>query len=197
MKKSYFAKEKLPEGYVLSECIDLAKNKRQMTFVTVLSLVLLVVVLLAGFILRPGLAVFSDNSELLGLVGFLALLGYVVYIVLHEAVHGLLMWYFSKKKPHFGASLQYAYAGSDAYFRKVPYLVIALAPLVVWGMVFLWLALIAPGIWFWLIWFFQAGNVSGAAGDLYVFARICAMESAVLVQDDGVRMRIYAPGTDE
>ncbi len=197
MKKPVYAREELPEEYVLFECIDLAKNKQQMLFVTVLSLVLLVAVFLAGFILRPGFAVFSENGELVALALFVALLGYALYIVLHEAVHGLLMWYFSKKKPHFGISLQYAYAGSNAYFRKVPYLLIALSPLVVWGAVFLALALMMPGIWFWVIWFLQAGNVSGAAGDLYVFAKICSMRLDILVQDDGVRMRIYAPADDE
>lgn len=185
-----YAETSLPENYELLRTIDLDKNQKEKTFVTILSLVLLVAVFVLGFVLRSPGAVMMGSIEMVMLA---ALLAFVVYLILHEAVHGVLMWYFSKKKPHFGISLQYAYAGSDAYFRRVPYLIIALAPFVVWGLVFGIIALMLDNVWFWLFWFLEAGNASGAAGDLYVFSVVSGMPENILVQDDGISMRIYAP----
>lgn len=185
-----FAENTLPNGYELCRTIDLAKNQKENTFVSLLSLVLLAVVFALGFLIREDTG--AKGEEYLPVM-VAALVSFFVYIVLHEAVHGAIMWYFSKQKPHFGISLQYAYAGSKAYFRKTPYMIIALAPMVVWGVIFLLAALLMPGIWFWLFWFLLAGNFSGAAGDLYVFCQVSRMQPEILVQDDGVAMRVYAP----
>lgn len=185
-----YAETSLPENYELVRTIDLDKNQKEKNFVTILSLVLLVVVFVLGFVLRSPASVMAAITQPVMLA---ALPAFVVYLILHEAVHGAFMWYFSKKKPHFGISLQYAYAGSDACFRRTPYLIIALAPFVVWGLVFGIIALMLDSVWFWLFWFLEAGNASGAAGDLYVFSVVSRMPENVLVQDDGISMRIYAP----
>lgn len=42
----------------------------------------------------------------------------LAYLVLHELVHGVLIWFFSGRMAHFGFSGLYAYAGSEAYFKK-------------------------------------------------------------------------------
>lgn len=185
-----YAETSLPENYELVRTIDLDKNQKEKNFVTILSLVLLVVVFVLGFVLRSPASVMAAITQPVMLA---ALPAFLVYLILHEAVHGAFMWYFSKKKPHFGISLQYAYAGSDAYFRRTPYLIIALSPFVVWGLVFGIIALMLDSVWFWLFWFLEAGNASGAAGDLYVFFTVSRMPENVLVQDDGISMRIYAP----
>lgn len=185
-----YAETNLPENYELLRTIDLTKNKKENNIVTILSLVLLVVAFLFGFLLRAPESVQTGN---MGLVMVAALFAFAAYIVLHEVVHGAFMWYFSKVKPHFGFSLQYAYAGSDVYFHRTPYLIIALAPFVVWGVIFGVVALMFDNVWFWLFWFLFAGNASGAAGDLYVFYVVSRMQRDVLIQDDGMSMRIYAP----
>ncbi len=191
MNNKHHAEITLPERYALRQTIDLAKNKKEMTTVTVLSVVLLAASFGLGFLLRSGASLRqlspSDASF------WMLLLGYFAYLVLHEAVHGIAMWHFSRQKPSFGISLQYAYAGSKAYFYRNAYLIIALAPLVVWSVVFITAALLADGAWFWVFWILQACNLSDAAGDLYVFWKVRSLEPAILVQDDGVCMRIYAP----
>lgn len=88
----------------------------------------------------------------------------VLYLVLHELVHGICMRAFSGVRPHYGFTGLYAYAGSSAYFGKKPYIVIALAPIVVWGAVLAILNLLVPASWFWPVYFIQIINVSGAAG---------------------------------
>ena len=119
--------------------------------------------------------------------------GTFAYIIGHEAVHGVFMWHYSHLKPHFGFSFTYAYAGSDCWFAKNAYLAIALAPVAVWFVVFSVLTLVLPAAWFWIVWFWQIMNISGAAGDFYVFARILRMPEAVLVQDTGTAMTICLP----
>lgn len=186
-----YAVATLPENYELLRTIDLEKNEQEKNLVTILSLVLLVAVFAFGFALRSPASIVEAIIE--EPVMLAALPAFLVYLVLHEAVHGAFMWYFSKKKPHFGVKLQYAYAGSDAYFCRTPYLIIALAPFVVWGLIFGVAALMLDNAWFWLFWFLEAGNASGAAGDLYVFSVVSRLPENILVQDDGISMRIYAP----
>lgn len=189
-----YAEASLPENYELLRTIDLAKNKKESLIVNTLSLVLLAVVFALGFLLRADTGAKEEAYLPVMIAAFFA---FVAYIILHEAVHGAFMWYFSKQKPHFGFSLQYAYAGSEAFFHKVPYMIIGLAPFVVWGVVFGVTALLLNNIWFWLFWFLVAANASGAAGDLYVFFVVSRMPESILVQDDGISMRIYAPAAKE
>ena len=70
--------------------------------------------------------------------------GMVLYIFLHEFVHGIFIKRYSGKKADYGFTGMYAYAGSKPYFNKKSYLVIALAPVVLWGIVLTALLLIVP-----------------------------------------------------
>lgn len=179
----------LPEGYREISRIDLEKNKKQMVLVNVLSVIVAVVVLIPMLLLAPAEAEFIH--EPLDVVILLA--GMFAYIMLHEAVHGVCFWGFSRQKPRFGWKSVYAYAASDAYYPKWPYLTIALAPVVLWGAVMAVLAVVLPVRWYWLVQMIQLINLSGAAGDLYVTWLLCRMPKDILVQDAGVAMQVYAP----
>ena len=85
----------------------------------------------------------------------------------------------------------YAYAGSNCYFNKKHYIIIALAPIVIWGIVLLVLNLVFKETWFWVIYFIQIFNLSGAAGDLYVTYRFSKLPKDILIKDIGVNMTIY------
>ncbi|MBE5801304.1 MAG: DUF3267 domain-containing protein [Clostridiales bacterium] len=190
MRNGLFADLELSAGYVLDETINLTKDKKQATIVSILGLSLVLVMVVIGCVIAP--LPFFQSMNLFKLA--VALVGYVAYIVLHEAVHGVFMWLFSRKKPHFGLSWQYAYAGSYAYFAKAAYLIIGLAPLAVWGMVLLLLAYAVPAEWFWAIWLIQVMNVGGSGGDLFVVAKIIRKPANIRVQDDGTKMKVYVPG---
>ena len=84
-----------------------------------------------------------------------------------------------------------AYAGSNCYFNKKHYIIIALAPIVIWGIVLLVLNLVFKETWFWVIYFIQIFNLSGAAGDLYVTYRFSKLPKDILIKDIGVNMTIY------
>lgn len=98
------------------------------------------------------------------------------------------MYHYSKEKPFFGFTG--AYAGSNCYYYKKPYLVIALSPIVILGIILLVLNIIFPKL-FWVIYFIQIANISGAAGDLYVTYRFSKLDDNILVKDIGVSMDVY------
>lgn len=177
----------LPDGYRLLREIDLEKNKKQAGIVNGLSLIVAALVLVPMVLCAPeGAAFVRGLSGLLMLVG-----GMFLYVALHEAVHGVCFWAFSGEKPRFGWKSVYAYAASDAYYSKWPYLSIALAPVVFWGAVLAVLAAILPADWYWMVQMIQLINLSGAAGDLYVTWLLCRMPADILIQDAGVAMQVF------
>ena len=85
-----------------------------------------------------------------------------------------------------------AYCASDGYYKKAPYLAVALSPVVIWTLLLLIPCLLVPLTYFWGVFFIQIFNVSGAAGDLYVTVKILTAPKKVLILDNGTDMEIYA-----
>lgn len=185
---------KLPEGYNEFFKVDLLKNKKQMWFVNLLALALTAVLLVIGGFMQPISTMAMDENNVAPFfakwLGILAAMA--VYLVLHELVHGICMKHYSGVKAHYGFTGLYAYAGSEAYFAKVPYIVIALAPVVVWGVVLFVACCLVPANWFWPVYFIQICNISGAAGDAYVTAKFSKFPDDILVHDNGVSMVVYS-----
>ena len=86
----------------------------------------------------------------------------------------------------------YAFAGSDDYYDKTAYIFIALAPIVLWGVVLAVVNILVPAEWFWVIYIIQVLNLSGAAGDLYVSVKFSRLPRDILVQDYGIGMVVYS-----
>ena len=59
-------------------------------------------------------------------------------------------------------------------------------------MIFGVLSALVPRDWFWVVWFWQIMNVSGAAGDVYVTLKLLRAPSDILVKDTGVSMTVYS-----
>ena len=182
------AYEKLPEGYRLRRRIHLIQNQKLLKRLVALQAVLFMASLGCGLLIHP-LFIGGWRMVLLRLIAAAA--GYAVYIIGHEAVHGALMWLFSRRKPSFRFSLLYACAGSKAFFGKAAYLTIAVAPLALWTPFLTLCALLLPPEWFWAAWLVQTGNISGAAGDLYMFFHLLKEPCTLLVQDSGTAMNLY------
>ena len=183
----------LPEGYAEIKRVDLQKNKKLAILINVVSLVIMGLLVLIGLLVRPiSFAAILENSLDLLLRSFLLLGGIVLYVIGHELMHGVFIKIYSGKKAKYGFTGLYAYAGSDAYFNKRHYLIIALAPVVFFGFMFLIMNLFLPGEWFWFIYFLQIVNLSGAAGDLYITYLMCKFPADVLTKDKGVGMVFYS-----
>ncbi len=186
--KSYTA---LPESYRVIYNIDLSKNKKSAIFINVLAVIILLAMVIPMLAAKPFCILsIEDIDSFVRYAVFIG--GLILYLVLHEAVHGFFMWIFSKQKPHFGIKGVYAYAGSNAFFSKAHYLIIGLSPIIIWGIVLTVLCFAIPDEWFWYIYLIQAINISGAAGDIYVSAKFCRMPSDILVHDSGTAMTVYS-----
>lgn len=187
--------QQLPEGYRQIFAVDLQNNKKIAQLINGLALAVAVIMGVVMHFAVP-IGTLFDMTAGIGsyVVRFAVLLaGMVAYIVLHEWVHGRVMRFCGAVQVKFGFTGIYAFAGSQAdYFTKKAYRWIALAPLVVWGIVLLVLNLLVPPAWFWVVYLIQISNVSGAMGDIYVTVKFARMPRDILVQDDGVSMRVYS-----
>ena len=182
----------LPAGYEKIRDIDLKKNKREALIVNVAAAIIAVVMALIGHAFVPISALFDMSSLPAYFARFIVMIAALfAYIVLHEAVHGVVMYHYCKVRPSFGFTGMYAYAGSTAYYTRRSYIVIALAPVVVWGIVLAFITPFCSPSWFWVVYFVQISNFSGAAGDLYVTSLMMKMPADILVCDAGVSMAVY------
>jgi len=182
----------LPEGYKEIKKVDLQKDKKLAGVVNGLAFIVMAAMIVPMLFIVPIKELMSDGKLMyLAKLGAMAV-GIMVYIILHELVHGIFMIGYSKIKPTYGFSGMYAYAGSSAFFCKTHYIVIALAPIVIWGVVLLILNLLVPVGWFWVVYLIQIMNISGAAGDLYVSVSFSKLPKDILINDTGVSMTIYS-----
>ena len=183
----------LPEGYREILHIDIQKNKKMALIVNGLAVATMLVMFGVAMRIVPITTMF-DPMDLMGMWLKLSVmgLGYAAYIIAHEAVHGIAMRYYSEAKVQFGFKGMYAFAASKAYYCRNHYLVIGLAPIVIWGIVLGILNFLVPISWFYVVYFIQAGNISGAAGDLYVTWRMSKLPKDILIRDYGVSMTVYS-----
>lgn len=189
----------LPDGYGTYERIDLKTNRKQATIVNTSALVLAIIVVMIGLRILP-FSVWRDSLE--NLSGFylrliIFMVGMIGYFVLHELVHGIFISIFGKVRARYGVTGAYAYAGTDkAYFKKGQYTIIALAPVVLWGLVLVLLQNLVSATWFWVIYAIQVCNIAGAAGDFFVVFKVLRAPKGTLVQDTGTSMTFFAEGYD-
>ena len=177
------SRKTMPEGYKKSMTIDLLNDKKPMLTVCVINLVLLILTFSLGFLFSS----FKFNFWLILSVPLI-----YIYMLLHEFVHGIFMYSFSNVKPSYGFNLAYAYAGSTAYFSKVHYIIIALSPIVIWGIVLAVICYFTVDTkFFWMFYLVECVNISGAAGDIYVTFLFSKLPKNILVNDTGIKMTVY------
>jgi len=133
----------LPEGYSEIKRVNLQKDIKAAVIVNVLALIIAVITAFIGGIIVPFsfdniVDGESINALLISMLKLFCILpAMVAYFFGHEFVHGIFIKKYSGRKAKYGFTGLYAYAGSDAYFNKRQYLMIALAPVVFFGIVFL------------------------------------------------------------
>lgn len=194
--KSYTA---LPCEYGEIYSLNLQKDKKKAILVNGIAVIIgVAMALFAHFFVSPvsSLFDFSDGFGMYFLRFGVLIASSVAYIILHEAVHGVAMKICGTKKIKYGFTGLYAFAGSDDYYPLGPYVFIALAPVVLFGMIFAVLCVFLEGAWFWVIYILQITNISGAAGDLFVTVRFLLLPKDILVRDFGVSMTVYSKTQD-
>lgn len=185
------AVQNLTNEYKELYSINLQKDKKFAIIVNVMALIIAALMIISMNFFVP-ISLFF-NVEINYFIKYIVLIGSMVgYTCLHELVHGVAMKAFGTKKVRYGFTGMYAFAGSDDYYDKKSYIIIALAPIIVFLFVFAVINLIVPQEWFWIVYFLQVINVSGAAGDLFVTAKFMNMPKDILIKDFGVEMKVYS-----
>src|SRR5437899_8245356 len=110
---------------------------------------------------------------------------------LHEGLHALAFLFWGGK-PYFGAKLPVAlYCGAkNQLFRRNQYLVVGLAPLVVITLAGIILTLLSPVLASYTL-LATAGNISGAAGDVWGTRELLKQSDEVLVEDTDIGFRVW------
>ena len=182
----------LPEGYSEIKRINLQKDKKLAVLVNIGAVIIAIALFFLGLFIVPfEITIKGDVAGIL-LSPLPFFLSIILYLLSHELIHGLFIKKYSGKRARYGFTGLYAYAGSDAFFNKRQYIIIALAPVVLWGAVFLLLNIFLPVEFFWSVYFLQIINLSGAAGDFYITLLVIRLPADILTNDEGVAMVIYS-----
>lgn len=184
----------LPRGYKEIFSVNLQKNKKMAISLNIVATVVAVIMILPMCFVVPISALFSMEEGIGRYILRFAVLiaGSVLYLVLHEAVHGIAMKICGTKKIKYGFTGMFAYAGSSDYYDKKSYIFIALAPVVLWGIVLAVLNFVVPYEWIWVVYIIQVSNIGGAVGDFYVTLKFSRFPSDILVSDSGLGMTVYS-----
>jgi len=199
------ARDTLPGSHIRIWELDLARNQKAAIALNVVALPLFAVFgwifLKLAAVIRPEIVtrLFLDRITPNPSIFFLIFLTVVVgTMVVHEAIHGVFFWLFTRSRPVFGVKLLFAYAGApEWYIPRNQYALIGIAPFVlitVAGFAIVAWAPLAPGQ---LALFGITMNAAGAVGDFYVSAKVMLQLRDVLIQDTGVGFTMYGPTEGE
>lgn len=183
------------EGLGYKECtkIDLVKNKKEALLVNIYGIIIMVVMAVFIPLMIMG-GIIEFNLETTFPLFFIVLLfSLILYIPLHEIVHGIVLKNYTDEKLSFGWKLVYAYCGSkEAVVNRKEYYAVALAPLLVFSVVFISLMFLNPSLS--LVWYvMEIMNVSGSVGDIYVSIKLRKEKSRdILITDSGTDMSFWS-----
>lgn len=186
----------LPDGYNEIKKISLSDDKKLFTAINVCALIVAAVMVVPMCFIVPFDSLFKveSDSDLISVIIRMATLAVseYLYIILHEAVHGVFIRLISGKWGKFGFRSTFAYASCDTYLGKKEYVIIALAPIVIFGILLGVLSLFVSAEWFWVVYIIQVTNISGGVGDVYVTYTMARLPSDLLVFDTGVEMTVFS-----
>ncbi len=115
----------------------------------------------------------------------------IIYMMLHELTHGVFMQILSKKKPNYAFRFPYLTTGSLSYFNKTSFLIIALAPVIILGIILLILIFLVSNTVFLSLYVVLGLNFAGSAGDYAQVYYLSKLPNDVLFQDDGYETKVF------
>jgi hypothetical protein len=191
----------LPENYSPAGTLDLSKDNRALVLMNLLAVGILA---LSGYVflvilirLRPVDGAQALSYSITGAGGFLLALAYIAglyaaVIVLHEAVHGIFFWIFTRTRPKFAFKIWYAYAAAPGwYLPRNLYALVAISPLVVLSLLGMLLFLFIPAWMLLPVFLFITFNASGAVGDIVVLFWLFSKPPSCLAHDQGDAVTLY------
>lgn len=198
------ATQSLPDTYRKIGAIDVSKSESLLLLLNLIGLAVMVgfgyLFIKALLWMRPEEGV--RTLRLLQIASFsgwlvvaAAVIGLTVFhVVLHEAIHGIFFWIFTRARPRFAFRWAYAYASApDWYIPRDPFLITTLAPFVFISLAGLVILGTAPTNWLLPTWFVITMNAGGAVGDLIVAGWLVRQPPVCLAQDKGDAVTLYLP----
>lgn len=194
----------LPSAY--REVLHIDATKKKLGFLLNGIAFVVMIAVLAVVLLTANYAAFSKSTEKpWQLVLWLAFCwaSLLVYMVLHELVHGVAYKALTKEKLTFGLRWSCAFCGvPNVYVNRKTALIALLAPFTVFTLLFLPLTIwsgITGSIWYIPLGVLLGSHLGGCSGDLYMTALLVFKYRAsdLLVRDTGPEQFLYLPLQEE
>lgn len=199
---TYYAS--LPEGYKEIKVIDAKDSKKTAILLTIWSLILTIAALVPIYVSLGGsingvidAAEKSDVSPILALLVFVVSL--VLYLVLHELVHGAAYKILTHQKLTFGFTLTVAFCGvPKIYTTRRTALIATTAPLLVFSAILIPIVVVlytVNQLYYVLVGFLFAVHFGGCVGDIYVTLLLLLRyrNPKTLMNDTGPKQTFYVP----
>lgn len=206
MNKNMHYENSVPEDYVLAKYVDAKSDKKLIIAYTLLSFVPLIIIapvliIIArycnGYNISDG---FNNDFGIIALLVSCAVL--LVYVILHELVHGITYKIFTGSRLTFGITLTVAFCGvPDIYVRKKASIAALIMPFSVFSVIFISLTI---GLWFVspLYGIFSgaifAMHLGGCVGDLHwTLMYLTKFKNCnTLMRDTGPTQWLYIPKSE-
>jgi hypothetical protein len=115
-----------------------------------------------------------------------------VYMFIHELTHGVFIQWISHQKPKYNLNFPYLTTGIDVYLNKKSFIIICLAPVILWGIILIGILMVIPDAWFLIIYIVLIVNFAGSAGDYFQFIKALSLPKDALLKDDGHITVVYS-----
>ncbi len=190
----HYEKE-LPAGYKEIFSVDATEKKLAITLNLIGGIIMVALGVAAYLMIRP--KDFLENYSISSALILFASL--MLYLVLHELVHGAAYKLLTKQKLTFGFTLSVAYCGvPDIYVYRKASMIALLAPFCVFTVLFGVLIAVLPGPWDkFCAAILLSVHVGGCVGDLYdtwlYLTRFT--DPRTLMRDTGPKQSFYVPSS--
>ena len=187
----------LPDGYKEALVFDARKGKKAVILNIVA--VLLCISVAAPFFIFSSEFLESWRSSFNSFQRLAVILGCLIYLILHELIHGFFYKVMTHQKLKFGLSLMCAYCGvPDIYTSRKTALISTSAPFILFTVIFIPLIFYCQyvgSILYPVLVILFSIHVGGCAGDLYVICLFLLKykDHKCLMNDTGPKMTIYVP----
>jgi len=198
------ALKKLPENYHTHKTLSLS-TPRTVLWMNIAAIFLLVVYgwFFSNLInlfrpltpIRGGLMRLFSSFSILEL--FFCILSIIFMLMLHELIHGMYFWLFTRELPKFALKPGYAFAAApDWYLPKLQYITVGLSPFVLISASCIILALFTTHYLIPYLLIIATFNAAGSLGDLMVVGWVLNQPSTVLIKDEGDVFSSYRSETE-
>ena len=178
----------LPNGYKKIMELNLQNNPKLKLGITITALILSIIMGIYGNQIRPIKFYLRENFDQAAYI----FLGILLYMIMHELIHCIFMWILGGKRARLAFHGPFTFASSTIYFHKWQYMIIALAPFVIWGTVLGFLChIFVKTNWFWTFYLIQIVNITGAVSDLYLVKKFIRKPSSLLIRDNGAAISAF------